>query len=45
MGKFLQFLTELSALSMSVFSFADNFFSKYQWVFKKLDMFIDIMEI
>ena len=27
---------------MSVFSFLDDNFSKYQWIFTKLDMIIDI---
>ena len=31
MGKFLQFLTELAACDMSIFSFLDNNFSKYQF--------------
>ena len=38
MGKFCQFLTELSASNMSVFSFLDDNFSKYQWIFTKLGM-------
>ena len=45
MGKFHQFLTELSARDMSVFSFLDYNFSKYQWIFTKLGMCIDIVEI
>ena len=35
MGKFCQFLTELSACHMSVFLFPDNYLSKYQWIFTK----------
>ena len=45
MGKFRQFLTELSALDMSVFSFPGNSLSKYQWIFTKLGMCIDVVEI
>ena len=45
MGKFLQFFTELSAHDMYVFSFLDYNLSKYQWIFTKLGMCIDIVEI
>ena len=45
MGKFCQFLTELSARYTSVFSFQDNDFSKSQWIVTKLDMCIDFVEI
>ena len=51
MGKLRQFLTELSARDMSVFffvfffSFPDDNFSKFQWIFTKLVMGIDIVEI
>ena len=45
MGKFHQFLTELSACDKSVFSFRDDNFSKYQWIFIKLCMCFDIVEI
>ena len=45
MGKFCQFLTELSARDMPVFSFPDNNWSKCQWSFAKLGMCIDIVEI
>ena len=45
MGKFLQILTELSARDMPVFSFPDDNFSKHQWIFTKLGMCIDIVEI
>ena len=41
MGKFCQFLTELSAHNTSVF----NNLSKSQWIFTKFDMCIDIVEI
>ena len=44
MGKFCQFLTKLSACNMSVFSFPDDSFSKYQWIFTKLGVCIDIVE-
>ena len=45
MGKFHQILTVLSACDRSIFSFLDNNFSKFQWIFIKLGMCIDIMEI
>ena len=45
MGKFRQFLTELSARDTSIFSFQDNNLSKSQRIFTQLDMCIDIMEI
>ena len=45
MGKFHQFLTELSAHDTSLFSFPDNNLSKSQLIFTKLDMCIDIVEI
>ena len=45
MGKCFQFLTELSACDMSIFSFLDNNLSKSQWIFTKYDMCIDIVEI
>ena len=45
MGKFHQFLTELSAHHTSIFSFLDDNLSKYQWIFTKLGVYIDIMEI
>ena len=35
MGNFCQFLTELSARNMSVFSFPDDNFSKYLLIFTK----------
>ena len=45
MSKFSQFLTELSACDTSIFSFLDDNFSKYQCIFTKLVMCIDIVEI
>ena len=45
MGKFRQFMTKLSARDTSVFSFLDDNFGKYQWIFTKLGMSINIMEI
>ena len=35
---------ELSACNMSIFRFLDNYLSKSQWIFTKLDMYIDIVE-
>ena len=43
MGKFRQFLTELSARHTSVFSFTNDNLSKYQSVFTKLGVCFDIM--
>ena len=45
LGKFRQFLTELSARDTPIFSFLDDNLSKLQWIFTKLGMCIDIMEI
>ena len=45
MGKFHQFLTELSASNTSRFSFTDDNFGKYQWIFTKPAMCIDIVDI
>ena len=45
MGKFRQILTELSARDMPIFSFLDDNLSKRQWIFTKLGMCIDIVEI
>ena len=45
MGKFRQFLTELSAHHTSVFLFLDDNLSKYQWIFTRLGMYIAIVEI
>ena len=44
-GRFHQFLTELSAHNRSIFSFLDDNFSKYAWIFTKLGVCIDIVEI
>ena len=43
-GKFHQFLTELSARNTSLFSFPDDNFSKYQCIFTKLGVPIDIVK-
>ena len=45
MGKFCQFLTELSARNTSAFYLKDNNLSKFQWIFTKFDMCIYIVEI
>ena len=45
MGKLRQFLTEWSALDTSVLSFQVFDLHKSQWIFTKLDMCIDIVEI
>ena len=45
MGKFRQFFTELSAQDTPIFSFSDDNLSKFQWIFTKLDVCIDIVEI
>ena len=45
MGKFRQFFTELSARDTPIFSFPDGNLSKHQWIFTKLGMCIDIVEI
>ena len=44
LDKFRHFLTGLSAHDRSMFSLPDNF-NKYQWIFTKLDVCIDIMKI
>ena len=44
-GKFCQFLTESSAHNTSIFSFLDDNFTKYQWIFTKLAVCIDIVDI
>ena len=44
MGKFHQILG-LSARDTPIFSFPDDNLSKYQWIFTKLGMWIDIVEI
>ena len=45
MGKFCQYLTEVSARSTSIFSFREDNLSECQWIFTKLGMCIDIVEI
>ena len=45
MGKFPQFLPELSAHDRSIFSFPDDNFSKCHWIFTKLFVCIDIVKI
>ena len=45
MGKFRQFFTVLSAQDTSIFSFPDDNLSKRQWIFTKLGMCIDVVEI
>ena len=45
MGKFPQIFTELSARHMPIFLFPDDNLSKHQWLFTKLGMCIDIVEI
>ena len=45
MAKFRQFLTELSAREMPIFSFLDDNLSKHQWIFIKLGMCFDIVVI
>ena len=45
MGKFRQFLTELSVRDTPIFSFPDDDLSKHQWIFTQLGMCIDIVEI
>ena len=45
MGKFHQFLMELSARDTPIFLFPDDNLSKNQWIFTKLGMCIDIVEI
>ena len=44
-GKFRQFLTDLIARDTSIFTFVDDKFSKYEWIFTKLGMCIDITEL
>ena len=44
MGKFRQFW-QLSAQDRPVFSFPDDNFSKYQWIFTKHGVCIDVVEI
>ena len=45
MGKFRQFLTELSAQDTPIFSFPEYNMSKLQGIFTKLTVCIDIKEI
>ena len=45
MGIFRQFFTELSARDTPIFSFPNDNLSKRQWIFTKLGMCIDIVEI
>ena len=45
LDKFYRVLTELPAWDMPVFSFPGDNLSKYQWIFAKLGMYIDIIEI
>ena len=45
MDKFHLFLTELSAQDMSIFLFLEDNWSKYQWIFTKLRMCIDIVVV
>ena len=45
MGKFCQFFTELSARDTPIFSFPDDNLCKHLWIFIKLGMRIDIVEI
>ena len=44
-GQILSSLTELSAHDISVFSFLEDNLSKYQWIFTKPVMCIDIVGI
>ena len=44
-GKFRQFLTDLSACDPSILSFLEYNFSKYQWIFSKPGMCIDIVDV
>ena len=45
MGKFRQIFTELSARDMPKFLFPDDNLSKHKWIFTKLSMCIDFVEI
>ena len=45
MGKFRQFLTELSACHTCIFLFPDDYLGKFQWIFTKLGMCIDGVDI
>ena len=45
MGKFHQIFTALSARDTPIFSYPDDNLSKHQWIFTKLGLCIDIVEI
>ena len=45
MGKFRQIFMELSAGDTPIFSFPEDNLSKHQWIFTKLGMCIDIVDI
>ena len=45
MDKFRQFLTELFAQDMPIFSFPDDNLNEHKWIFTKLGVCIDIVEI
>ena len=45
MGKFRQIFAELSARDTPIFSFRDDSLCKFQGIFTKLAICIDIMEI
>ena len=45
MGKFHQILMELSAQDTPKFSFPDDNLSKHKWIFTKLGVCIDFVEI
>ena len=45
MGNFFQILMEFSARDTPIFSFPDDNLNKHQWIFTKLGMCIDIVEI
>ena len=45
MGKFRQILTEFSARDTPIFSFPDDYLSKYQGILTQLGTRIDIKEI
>ena len=45
MGKFRHIFTELSARDTPIFLFPDDNLSKHQWIFTKLGMCIDIVEL
>ena len=44
-SKFCQFLTELSTRDTSIFLFWDDNLGKNEWIFTKLGLCIDIVEI